>query len=127
VRHHVSSGSSLEPTVGFSRAVRDERLVFVSATAAIWPDGHVETPTSACKLDGAWRSSRKRFARPAQRLARWCERACSSSMPLTVPPSQRCTARPSVGSGRLRASSWSGVPRSPLARGDRGWRRRRPL
>jgi enamine deaminase RidA (YjgF/YER057c/UK114 family) len=32
----------LEPTIGFSRAVRDERVVFVSATAAIWPDGHVD-------------------------------------------------------------------------------------
>ena len=42
LRHHISSGSPLEPTVGFSRAVRDERLVFVSATAAIWPDGHVD-------------------------------------------------------------------------------------
>jgi enamine deaminase RidA (YjgF/YER057c/UK114 family) len=42
VRHHISSGSPLEPTIGFSRAVRDERLVFVSATAAIWPDGHVD-------------------------------------------------------------------------------------
>ena len=42
VRQRVGSGSPLEPTVGFSRAVRDERLVFVSATAAIWPDGHVD-------------------------------------------------------------------------------------
>ena len=46
MRHHVSSGSSLEPTVGFSRAVRDERLIFVSATAAIWPDGHVDPAVS---------------------------------------------------------------------------------
>jgi enamine deaminase RidA (YjgF/YER057c/UK114 family) len=42
VRQHISSGSPLEPTIRFSRAVRDERLVFVSATAAIWPDGHVD-------------------------------------------------------------------------------------
>jgi enamine deaminase RidA (YjgF/YER057c/UK114 family) len=42
VRRHVSSGSPLEPTIGFSRAVRDDRLVFVSATAAIWADGHVD-------------------------------------------------------------------------------------
>jgi enamine deaminase RidA (YjgF/YER057c/UK114 family) len=42
VREHVSSGSPLEPTIGFSRAVRDGRQVFVSATAAIWPDGHVD-------------------------------------------------------------------------------------
>lgn len=42
MRHHISSGSPFEPTIGFSRAVRDERLVFVSATAAIWSDGHVD-------------------------------------------------------------------------------------
>jgi enamine deaminase RidA (YjgF/YER057c/UK114 family) len=42
MRQQISSGSPLEPTIGFSRAVRDERLVFVSATAAIWPDGHVD-------------------------------------------------------------------------------------
>jgi enamine deaminase RidA (YjgF/YER057c/UK114 family) len=42
VRQHISSGSPLEPTIGFSRAIRHERLVFVSATAAIWPDGHVD-------------------------------------------------------------------------------------
>ena len=42
MRQRVSSGSPLESTIGFSRAVRDERLVFVSATAAIWPDGHVD-------------------------------------------------------------------------------------
>jgi len=40
-RVRVSSGSPLEPTIGFSRAVRDGRLVCVSATAAIWPDGQV--------------------------------------------------------------------------------------
>jgi enamine deaminase RidA (YjgF/YER057c/UK114 family) len=42
VRRHISSGSPLEQTIGFSRAVRDEHLIFVSATAAIWPDGHVD-------------------------------------------------------------------------------------
>ena len=42
MRQHISSGSPLEPTIGFSRVVRDGRLVFVSATAAIWPDGHVD-------------------------------------------------------------------------------------
>jgi enamine deaminase RidA (YjgF/YER057c/UK114 family) len=42
MRQRVSSGSPLEPTVGFSRAVRDDRQIFVSATAAIWPDGHVD-------------------------------------------------------------------------------------
>jgi enamine deaminase RidA (YjgF/YER057c/UK114 family) len=40
-RSRVKSGSPLEPVIGFSRAVRDQGLVFVSATAAIWPDGQV--------------------------------------------------------------------------------------
>jgi enamine deaminase RidA (YjgF/YER057c/UK114 family) len=42
VRQQISSGSPFEPTFGYSRAVRDGHLVFVSATAAIWPDGHVD-------------------------------------------------------------------------------------
>jgi len=42
VRQHVSSGSPLEPRIGFSRAVRDGSQVWVAATAAIWPDGHVD-------------------------------------------------------------------------------------
>jgi len=42
MRQRISSGSPLEPTIGFSRVVRDGRLVFVSATAAIWPDDHVD-------------------------------------------------------------------------------------
>jgi enamine deaminase RidA (YjgF/YER057c/UK114 family) len=42
VRQRVSSGSPYEAKIGFSRAVRVDRQVFVSATAAIWPDGHVD-------------------------------------------------------------------------------------
>ncbi|MBF4766522.1 RidA family protein [Nocardioides agariphilus] len=38
----VSSGSPYEQTVGFSRAVRTGRHVFVSGTAPIWPDGQVD-------------------------------------------------------------------------------------
>jgi enamine deaminase RidA (YjgF/YER057c/UK114 family) len=37
----------LEPVIGYSRAVRDGQLVFVSATAAIWPDGHVDPDAGA--------------------------------------------------------------------------------
>ena len=37
----------MEPIIGFSRAVRDGRQVFVSATAAIWPDGHVDPDIGA--------------------------------------------------------------------------------
>jgi enamine deaminase RidA (YjgF/YER057c/UK114 family) len=42
VRRLVSSGSSFERDIGFSRAVRVGDAVWVSATAAIWPDGHVD-------------------------------------------------------------------------------------
>jgi enamine deaminase RidA (YjgF/YER057c/UK114 family) len=41
VRQRIASGSPLEPWIGFSRAVRTGDQVFVSATAAIRPDGHV--------------------------------------------------------------------------------------
>jgi enamine deaminase RidA (YjgF/YER057c/UK114 family) len=47
VRRQISSGSPFEPTIGFSRAVRVDRHVFVSATAAIWPDGHVDPDVAA--------------------------------------------------------------------------------
>jgi enamine deaminase RidA (YjgF/YER057c/UK114 family) len=38
-RRLVSSGSPYEPTIGFSRAVRDGRHVFVSGTCAVMPEG----------------------------------------------------------------------------------------
>jgi enamine deaminase RidA (YjgF/YER057c/UK114 family) len=38
-RHLVSSGSPFEPTIGYSRAVRDGRHVFVAGTCAVMPDG----------------------------------------------------------------------------------------
>ena len=38
----VASGSPYEQTVGFSRAVRSGRHVYVSGTAPVWPDGHVD-------------------------------------------------------------------------------------
>jgi enamine deaminase RidA (YjgF/YER057c/UK114 family) len=47
VRQLVSSGSPLESAIGFSRAVRVGDLVCVAATAAIWPDGHVDPSVSA--------------------------------------------------------------------------------
>ena len=47
VRQNVSSRSPLEPTIGFSRAVRVGAQVFVATTAAIWPDGHVDSDVAA--------------------------------------------------------------------------------
>jgi enamine deaminase RidA (YjgF/YER057c/UK114 family) len=47
MRAHASSGSPLEPVIGFSRAVRVGDRVFVAATAPIWPDGHVDDDVAA--------------------------------------------------------------------------------
>lgn len=41
MRSHVSSGSPLEPRIGFSRAVRLEGFVAISGTAPIAADGSV--------------------------------------------------------------------------------------
>ena len=46
MRQHVYSGTPLEPALGYSRAIRVGDLVCVSATAAIWPDGHVDPSAS---------------------------------------------------------------------------------
>jgi enamine deaminase RidA (YjgF/YER057c/UK114 family) len=45
-RHLVFSGSPYEPTIGYCRAVRDGRHVFVSGTCAVMPDG-AEPPADA--------------------------------------------------------------------------------
>jgi len=46
-RQNVSSGSPFESTIGFSRAVRAGRHVFVSGTAPIWPDGSCDPDPAA--------------------------------------------------------------------------------
>jgi enamine deaminase RidA (YjgF/YER057c/UK114 family) len=38
-RQPISSGSKYEASIGFSRALRVGRNVYVSGTAPIWPDG----------------------------------------------------------------------------------------
>src|SRR5438874_10362004 len=43
-RRLVSSGSPYEPTIGFSRAVRDGRHVFVAGTCAVMPGGGEPPP-----------------------------------------------------------------------------------
>lgn len=44
MRTHVSSGSPLEPEIGFCRAVRVGNLLAVAGTAPIAPDGSVSAP-----------------------------------------------------------------------------------
>jgi enamine deaminase RidA (YjgF/YER057c/UK114 family) len=43
-RRLVSSGSPYETKIGFSRAVRDGRHVFVAGTCAVMPDGGAPPP-----------------------------------------------------------------------------------
>jgi enamine deaminase RidA (YjgF/YER057c/UK114 family) len=38
-RQRISSGSPFEATIGFSRALRVDRRIWVSGTGPVWPDG----------------------------------------------------------------------------------------
>lgn len=46
-RRLVSSGSPFEPLIGFSRALRVGDQVWVSGTAPVWPDDHVDPDPAA--------------------------------------------------------------------------------
>lgn len=52
-RQNVSSGSPYEASIGFSRAVRAGNQVFVSGTAPVWPDGHVD-PDPVVQAERCW-------------------------------------------------------------------------
>ena len=71
-RQHVSSGSSWEPKIGISRAIRVGDRVLVSGTAPIWPDGSCDPDAAAqarrcfdiivAALQGAGGGARRRGA-----------------------------------------------------------------
>jgi enamine deaminase RidA (YjgF/YER057c/UK114 family) len=46
-RRRVTSGSPYEPMIGFSRAIRVGDRVWVSGTAPVWPDEHVDPDPAA--------------------------------------------------------------------------------
>src|SRR5438094_165717 len=50
MRTSASSGSPYETSIGFSRAVRAGKHVFVSGTAPIWPDGSCDPDPEAQAL-----------------------------------------------------------------------------
>jgi enamine deaminase RidA (YjgF/YER057c/UK114 family) len=58
----VSSGSPYEETVGFSRAVRTGQHVYVSGTAPVWPDGHVD-PDPLAQARRCWEIALEALAR----------------------------------------------------------------
>ena len=51
VKRRVSSGSPLEPVIGFCRAVRTGKQIMVAGTAAIEPDGTTTTGGAAEQME----------------------------------------------------------------------------
>jgi enamine deaminase RidA (YjgF/YER057c/UK114 family) len=68
MRRLVSSGSIYERDIGFSRAVRDGDRVWVSATAAISPDGAVD-PDAARQAERCLEIIEAALAEAGARLA----------------------------------------------------------
>ena len=50
-KRRVSSGSPLEPVIGFSRAVRTGRQIMVAGTAPIEPDGSTTPGDAAAQME----------------------------------------------------------------------------
>jgi enamine deaminase RidA (YjgF/YER057c/UK114 family) len=50
-KQRVSSGSPLEPVLGFSRAVRTGKQIMVAGTAPIEPDGSTTTGDAAAQME----------------------------------------------------------------------------
>ena len=51
MKHRVSSGSPLEPVLGFSRAVRTGNQIMVAGTAPIEPDGSTTPGDAAAQME----------------------------------------------------------------------------
>ena len=120
-RRLVSSGSPYEPTIGFSRAVRDGRHVFVAGTCAVMPDGGDPPGDAYGQAGAAWRSSLPRSPRRAPRRSTSCARAPSSCDAADCgggrPRPRRDLRRSAAGEHHARRL---GAPRSALAGRDRG-------
>lgn len=51
VKRRVSSGSPLEPVIGFSRAIRTGKQIMVAGTAPIEPDGSTTPGAAAAQME----------------------------------------------------------------------------
>jgi hypothetical protein len=119
VRRLVSSGSTFERDIGFSRAVRVGDTVYVSATAAIWPDGHVD-PDAGVQAARCLEIIAAALAEAGAALSDVVRTRVSWSIARTSTPSPRLTAGRLARYGRRRGSSWSAASSTRV-----GWWRSR--